>query len=55
MKKLKLDVDELIVEGFGAAAAVREPLGTVEAHDNNKTLPLDQCFSSIVPTCSIYC
>jgi hypothetical protein len=54
MKKLKLDVEQLNVESFQAEAPARERQGTVQAHAA-RTLPLDQCFFSVFPTCGIYC
>lgn len=54
MKKLKLDVEQLNVESFQAAAPAGERRGTVQAHEQ-RTLPLDQCFFSVFATCGIYC
>lgn len=59
MKKLKLQMDELRVETFAVAAVaavVAEERGTVRAHEPAAaTLPVQDCFRSLFPTCGIYC
>ena len=54
MKKLRLNLDELNVDSFEAAAPAQAERGTVQAHEQ-RTLPLDQCFFSVFATCGIYC
>jgi hypothetical protein len=56
MKKLKLHVDELRVETFAVAAQSADARGTVRAHEPEAaTLPLQECFRSLFPTCGIQC
>lgn len=56
MKKLKLQVDELRVETFAVAAQAAGERGTVRAHEPAAaTLPVQDCFRSLFPTCGIYC
>lgn len=55
MKKLALRLEDLAVESFPATAADATPKGTVAAHEAARTLPLEDCFRSLFPTCGIYC
>jgi hypothetical protein len=56
MKKLKLQVDDLRVETFAVAAPDAEERGTVRAHEPAAaTLPIQECFRSLFPTCGIQC
>jgi hypothetical protein len=53
MQKIKLDLEVLVVESFEAAALPAER-GTVQANEA-PTLPVQDCFFSVFPTCGIYC
>lgn len=56
MKKLKLQMDDLCVETFAVAAQAAPERGTVQGHaPAAATLPVQDCFRSLFPTCGIYC
>ncbi|HYW10211.1 MAG TPA: hypothetical protein VE913_24815 [Longimicrobium sp.] len=54
-RKLKLDPEELRVESFQPAPEPVAGRGTVVGQEAPPTLPLNQCFFSLFPTCGIYC
>jgi hypothetical protein len=53
MQKLKLDLETLAVQTFDVAEESAQR-GTVQAHVA-PTLPVEDCFRSVFPTCGIYC
>jgi hypothetical protein len=55
MQKIKLDIETLNVQTFQVAPdADSSSVGTVQAHQA-PTLPVQDCFRSVFPTCEIYC
>lgn len=54
-RKLKLDPEELRVESFQPAPEAPAARGTVVGQEAARTLPLNDCFFSLFPTCGIYC
>lgn len=55
MQKIKLDVENLDVQTFQVTPdADTGSRGTVQAHQA-PTLPVQDCFFSLFPTCGIYC
>jgi hypothetical protein len=55
IRKLKLNPEELRVESFEAAPKAPDARGTVVGQEAARTLPLNDCFFSVFPTCGIYC
>lgn len=60
MRKLRLDLDTLVVESFTPTPAGDARPGTIQAHDAEptpvvRTLPLSNCVVSACATCGIYC
>jgi len=55
MQKIKLDIETLEVQTFQVTPdANADSRGTVQAHQA-PTLPVQDCFRSVFPTCGIYC
>ncbi|HEX8320951.1 hypothetical protein [Longimicrobium sp.] len=55
MQKIKLDIEALDVQTFQVTPdADTGSRGTVQAHQA-PTLPVQDCFRSVFPTCGIYC
>jgi hypothetical protein len=55
MQKIKLDIEALDVQSFQVTPdAENGSRGTVQAHQA-PTLPVEECFRSVFPTCGIYC
>ncbi len=56
MQKIKLDIEALNVQTFKVTpdSDPGSSRGTVQAHQA-PTLPVQDCFFSLFPTCGIYC